>query len=235
MKLWRDYQRSWQLVWCKETLFHIGLDLGVLFSLCVLFFIFFAVVSFLSADLVPILQSVAQLEASNPTQATRAAFAAQHQPLFTEILSQLAVLSFLFLLLAAACYALFKYVLWSRLTKSSFSWKRYFFLAGITLGAWLCLLVPFLLSSPAFATALFLLLFLAILGALPALYAGIRVEQIPRYLLSLLPLYVTWQLGALLPWLLAFLFPRASLFLLFCWLLLFLSWGRRFILEVTHA
>jgi len=234
---YRLYSTSWKAMKSKETFFQMGLDLGLLFSLLIFTFFFILALSFFSSDIVPVLQEVAQLEASNPTHDARIAFAAEYEPLLINILWRFLFISIITFLLVGFLYALFKLFAWRRLMKKEFSWSSWWKLGLLTGLSWLfSIILPFFFGSAVIVASLIIIFSSLTLIFLPAFYALdhwkkiLKARFLKQYFFVILALVVTWEIVVSIIWLSAFITPWLSILLLFLWLLFFMTFARRYIL-----
>lgn len=221
----------------KETVVQVGLDFGLLISILFFCFLFYIILSFFSSGILPVLQELAHLEASNPTQDARVTFAAQHEPLLIGILWRFLFTSLFAFLLLGFLFALFKLLAWRRLRKKEFSWSSWWKLGLLTGLSWLIsLFLPFFFSSSFTVASLIILLSSLTLILLPTFYAvedwkKIRkVKFLKQYLFMIVLLFLTWELMVSIIWLSAFITFWLSLFLLILWVFIFMTFARRYIL-----
>lgn len=170
----KSYLASWRQAARWKTLAHIGLDLALLLLLVVLLSVNTLILAKISEPIQPVLQAIAQLEASGATDLDRMALLQEYNPDVKGLLVKAGIAAFLFYLLGVALYTLAKQRIWDSLAGRAFGYRRFLRLLGVTEAVFVVVaLVPTLLAlaSPiAAVVAFFALAFLAF-ALLPAFYA----------------------------------------------------------------
>lgn len=248
----RFYFDGWRAVWRWSTLKALGLDAALLVAALFFFLLFGTILGLVAEPVMPLYDQVRSLDAMNPADPgllqQRAELVDELEPGLTRALLVGAIVGLLLLGLFTALYALAKTRIWAWLRDQPFSWRRWRANLWLTLSwAAVLLFAPLLfLRLPLVAALLYTLLLFATLSFLPLFYAtgewrSLRWRPFGHYLFLLLLLGLSWFPVPLLARLVGFASPGLQLLILFCWLLLYLSWARHCIArfaawaEVSHG